>query len=250
MPSGRDPGAAWRTCRTTSRRRSSGRRARVSSASRRRAGATPRSVRSPMSSDLAVHHPLTAVKREVEAVRVPLHHRPVAHQPGVRAGLHRLVEVAGVVDVVVGQEDPAHVLGLDQRNTSSSHCSRLAMVPVSTIIGSRAQDHHRVQVDEQRLAERLLNGVDDPGVGGDLRRSHLGRRARWCERHRNSIHRAPGGSRQRHGTIIGDPDGPRIRASTHGPGNPDPHGRRRSGRGPGQHGCGGGHDRQGWHRWP
>ena len=63
---------------------------------------------------LAVHDPAAAIEREVEAVRVPFDHRPVAHELGVRARGHRFVEVAGVVDVVVRQEDPLHVVRVDE----------------------------------------------------------------------------------------------------------------------------------------
>ena len=89
---------------------------------------------------------------------------------GVRAARQRLVEVAGVVDVVVGQEDPPHVLRLDQREH--------VLQPLLTVRGGAgvddhrllAEDHHRVEVDEQRLAQRRLHLMDDVGVLRDQRR--------------------------------------------------------------------------------
>ena len=76
--------------------------------------------------------------------------------------------------------------GSTRPNTSSSHCRRLAMVPVSTITGSLAQDHHRVQVHGERRAECVLHLVDHPGVGSDPLGLHAGRRRYGCECHRRS----------------------------------------------------------------
>ena len=41
--------------------------------------------------------------------------REVGHEGGVRAQLEHDIEVADVVVVVVGEEDPAHVGGVDDR---------------------------------------------------------------------------------------------------------------------------------------
>ena len=127
---------------------------------------------------LAVHDPAAAFEREVEAVRVPFDHRPVAHELRVRARGHRLVEVAGVVDVVVREEDPAHVFGLHEREHVFEPL--LAVRGRAGVDDHRllAQDHHRVDVHEQRLPERRLHLVDHERVVRDLRR----RRRRWSVR--------------------------------------------------------------------
>ncbi len=143
---------------------------------------------------LAVHHPVAAVEGELEAVGVPLDHGPAADDAGVRAGVHHLLEVARVVDVVVGQVHPSHVLGLDQ----GEHVLE-PLRPVRDRAGVedhrlRAEDHHGVQVDEQRLAQRLLDRVDHVGVGGDLGGLDADRRAERSERgHWDLLRRARAG---------------------------------------------------------
>ena len=74
--------------------------------------------------------------------------------------------------------------GSTSEKTSSSHCVRFAGVPVSTITGSDAEDHHGVQVDVQRLAQRSLHLMDHPGVIGDLRRGNRNLRANGWKGHR------------------------------------------------------------------
>ena len=75
---------------------------------------------------------------------------------------HRLVEVAGVVDVVVRQEDPPHVLGLDEREHVLQPLLAVGEGAGVDDHRLRAEDHHRVQVDEQRLAERGLHLSGSP----------------------------------------------------------------------------------------
>ena len=132
---------------------------------------------------LAVHDPLAPLEREVEAVRVTFHHRPVAHQLRVRARGQCLVEVAGVVDIVVRQEDPPDILRLDEREH--------VLQPLFAVRGSAgvddhrllAEDDHRVDVDEQRLAERRLHLMDHERVVRDPRRRHIRRRRDRRKRH-------------------------------------------------------------------
>ena len=82
--------------------------------------------------------------------------------------VHHLVEVAGVVDVVVREEHPLHVGGLDETEHVLEPLLAVRDRAGVDDHGLLALDHHRVQVDEQRLAECLLHGVDEPGVGRDL----------------------------------------------------------------------------------
>ena len=166
-----DRAAASRTCRPPSTRRSSGRTARGWSASRTPAVATPCSVRSPMSKDSPSMIQRQRCERELEAVRVALDHRPVAHQLRVRARGHHLVEVAGVVDVVVREEDPPHVLRLDERE----------------------------HVLQPLLAVRRRAGVDDHRLGRRGSPSSSGTRRAAAR-----VRAAPGGSpRCRRATFVG-----------------------------------------------
>jgi hypothetical protein len=76
----------------------------------------------------------------------------------------------------------SHVLGLDQRE----HVLQ-PLLAVGDGAGVEdqwfpAEDHHRVQVDEQGLAERLLHGMDHVRVLGDLGRRDLDPRADRRER--------------------------------------------------------------------
>ena len=141
------------------------------------------SVRSPTSNDSPCTTQRQRSQREVEAVRVAFDHRPVAHERRVRTRRQRLVEVAGVIDVVVREEDPRTSSGSTSENTSSSHCLRFAGVPGVDDDRLRAEDHHRVDVHVQRLTERGLDLMDHVRVLGDLRRRHGGGRRKRGERH-------------------------------------------------------------------
>ena len=63
---------------------------------------------------VAVTEPTPAGRGDREAGAHALLHEPVDDEGGVRCGLHEGVDVAGVVDVVVADEHPADVLGLDE----------------------------------------------------------------------------------------------------------------------------------------
>src|SRR5205085_4936020 len=96
--------------------------------------------------------------------------------------LFRSVEIAGVVDIVVRQEHPADVLRLDE----GEHVTH-PLLPVGRSAGVDddrllAEDHHRVDVDEQRLAEGFLDLLDHERVGCDLHRRHVDRRCDGGER--------------------------------------------------------------------
>ncbi len=163
---------------------------RVEEAARRRrvVERRPHGVQGPVTDreGLLVHDPTAALQGELEAVGVTLDHGPVADEMRVRAPRHDLVEVPAVVDVVVGQEDPADVLGFDEREDVGE-----PLHPVRRRAGVddhrlTAEDHHGVDVHRQRLAEGGLHLVHDVGVGGDLRRRDVGRRSDRSERHLNS----------------------------------------------------------------
>ena len=79
---------------------------------------------------------------------------------------HHLVEVAAVVDVVVGEEDPPHVLRLDERERVLQPLLAVRRRAGVDDHRLRAADDHRVQVHEQRLTERRLHLVDHERVGG------------------------------------------------------------------------------------
>jgi hypothetical protein len=119
---------------------------------------------------LLVHDPPAPLERELEAVGVPLDHGPVAHELGVRARRHHLVEVAGVVDVIMRKEHPTDVLGLDEGEDVAEPLRAVRWRAGVDDHRLFAQDHHRVDLYEQRLAERLLHLVDHVRVGRDLRR--------------------------------------------------------------------------------
>jgi hypothetical protein len=63
---------------------------------------------------VTVVEPPLSSQRDRERRGHALDHEPVRDQRGVRARLHQRVHIAGVIDVVVPEEHPAHLLGLDQ----------------------------------------------------------------------------------------------------------------------------------------
>ena len=107
--------SAWRSCRTPSRRRCVGsyrpagrRRVEDRRADRlQRRGRRRRSARRRRPS-------AGASDGHLEGRAHALGHEPVDDERGVRRRVHQGVEVAGVVDVVVADEHPADVLGLDE----------------------------------------------------------------------------------------------------------------------------------------
>ena len=133
---------------------------------------------------LAMHHPPTPRQREVETVRVPLDHRPVTDQRRIRARRQRLIQVAGVIDIIVGQEDPTHIGRLDQREH--------VLQPLTTIRRRagvdddrlRPPDHHRVDEHLQRLTTRVLHLMNHPRLISNLRRRHPDRRHNRRKRRR------------------------------------------------------------------
>jgi hypothetical protein len=128
---------------------------------------------------LAVVEPAPPDRRHVE----PIHGDAVAEEPagderGVGARRHHLVDVAVVVDVVVADEHPAHVVGVDEREQ---------VVEVAGAVERRAGvDHHRlgatdehgVHVHRSGRAGRRVRIVDHERVGSDLERFDAGRRRR------------------------------------------------------------------------
>ena len=128
---------------------------------------------------LALVEPAHAVERELDVTEQAGRHRPVAHQGGLRAEVEHRVEVADVVVVVVGDEDPAHVGRVDDREDGGEPASRgRARLPVSTITGSApritrllaGEDAGAARVDGQRGDEERVGG-DGMGVGGQESRS-------------------------------------------------------------------------------
>lgn len=119
---------------------------------------------------LVVHDPPAPLEWEIKAVRVTFDHRPVTDQLGIGTRRHRLIKVAAVIDIIVRQEDPADVVGLNK----GEHVAQplLAVGGRAGVDDHRlfAEDHHRIEIDEQWLAERGLHLVDHIGVERDLRR--------------------------------------------------------------------------------
>jgi hypothetical protein len=70
-----------------------------------------------------------------------LDHRPVADQMGVRTRSQRLVEIPGVVDVFVRDEDPPHVVRFNEGED--------VLQPLRAICGgARVDDHGLVTEDD------------------------------------------------------------------------------------------------------
>ena len=67
----------------------------------------------------------------------PFAQEPAGDKGGVRAGVDDLMQVAVVVDVVVADTHPTHVVASTIANRSSRYWSRWIGQPVSTTIGSR-----------------------------------------------------------------------------------------------------------------
>ena len=86
---------------------------------------------------LAVAHPPLAGEGHLERLAHALGHEPVDDEGGVRARLHHGVEVAGVVDVVVADEHPADVLGLDDREQVGE--------VLLAVLGHAGVDDHRLR---------------------------------------------------------------------------------------------------------
>jgi hypothetical protein len=94
----------------------------------------------------------------------------VGHDGGVGAELEQLVEIAHVIAVVVGQEHPTDVLGLDEGEDLRE--------PVLSVHGRAGVDHDGLSAaDEHRVRghidPRAGGGEvgDQPGVGGDAVRT-------------------------------------------------------------------------------
>ena len=85
-------------------------------------------------------------------------------------GVHDGRDVAGVVGVVVGQEDPADVV---RGHQAEDVVQPAGAVPGRTGVDDdrfRAEDDRRVDVDGQRLAEGVLDLLDQVRPRGDLLR--------------------------------------------------------------------------------
>ena len=102
----------------------------------------------------------------------PADREPGRHQRRVRARLERGEQVARVVAVVVAQEDPADVVGVDDAaETLSSHSSRLAGDPVSTSIGCSPR-MTREFMQNNPTGGASKHPRDDEGLRSDLVRRH------------------------------------------------------------------------------
>ena len=115
---------------------------------------------------LAGVDPPHAVQRQLDRPHDALHGELGRDQGGVRAQLEYLGEVAGVVVVVVGEEHPPDVRGVDDENAAASHSARDSTLPVSTMTGSAA-------VMTIEFSGTIIPGWaghdlgNDPGVGRD-----------------------------------------------------------------------------------
>ena len=115
---------------------------------------------------LADVDPAHALQRQLDVAEEPPDHRVVGQQGRVRAEVEHRVEVAEVVVVVVRQEDPADVLGLDDGED--------VLQPLVTAEQHAGVDDHRLAAADDRAvgadeAARRVGGQrrDQPGVGGD-----------------------------------------------------------------------------------
>ena len=97
-----------------------------------------------------------------------------------------MVQVARVVDVLVGQENPTHIVRFDEREHVVQPCLAVGRCAGIDDDWLAAEDHHRIEVDEQTLPEGGLHLVDHEGVGGDPGRRHVHGR-----RYRGKGHRDP-----------------------------------------------------------
>ena len=173
--------AAWRTCRPPSRRRWWGRTARGSSASRTPAAAPRAAVRSPMSNDSSCmiqrHRSSGKLKQLVcRSTMAQLHTSLALGQRSITSSRLPLWSTSScdrnTQCTSSGSTRREHVLEplLAVRRRAGVDDHRLL-----------AEDHHRVEVDEQRLAQGLLHLVDHVGVLGHARRRDVDGRCDGCE---------------------------------------------------------------------
>src|SRR3990170_4713041 len=99
-----------------------------------------------------------------------LNQKPGGDQLGVWAGLHYRREVASMVNVIVGEEYPADIARIDDREHIFEPL--LAVCRRARIDNDRllTLDHERVHIDIERPDNRLLHLLDKPGVVGALER--------------------------------------------------------------------------------
>ena len=118
------------------------------------------------------------------------------------ASVHEGVEVAGVVDVVVADEDPADVVGLDEAEHVGQEL--VAVLGHAGVDDDRLSgpDHHRVEGDGDGGLAFALVVVDQERVGRDLGRRdaglgrlvvHVGAFLAWCEVGGRSVGLSAGG---------------------------------------------------------
>src|SRR3989337_902703 len=112
--------------------------------------------------------------------------KPGGDERGVWAGLHYRREVASMVNVIVGEEYPADIARIDNREHLFEPL--LAVCRRARIDDGRllTLDHERVQVDIERPDNRLLHLLDKPGVVGDLKRRAMDFGLDRGERHSDS----------------------------------------------------------------
>ena len=96
--------------------------------------------------------------------RGALDERPTRHQRRVHADGHHLFEVAGVVDVVVGDEHPLHVFGLHEREGIVEPLLVIGDGPGVDDHRLGTGDDHRVDVHRERGTQRGLHLVDEVSV--------------------------------------------------------------------------------------
>ena len=97
-------------------------------------------------------NPAATLEREVERVGETFDQSPVAHQNGVAAAGHDLCQVAGVVGVVVGEEHPADIGGVDDAEG--------ILQPLIAVRGTSRVDYDRFGPgDNERVDIRTLAGA-------------------------------------------------------------------------------------------
>jgi hypothetical protein len=123
---------------------------------------------------LAVADPAPPRRRHREGGTHPLGHEPVDDQRRVRTRRHQRVQVAGVIDVVMADEEPTDVGGIDEAEHVSEELVSVRGLARVHHDGLLAADHHRVQRDAHRCLALALVVVDQEGLGCDQGRLDVG----------------------------------------------------------------------------
>jgi hypothetical protein len=106
----------------------------------------------------------------------PLDGEPIGYQGCLGAGVEHGKEVADVIVVVMGEEDPPDICGVDDRERRVEPLSPAELVARVDDHRLRSGDDHRVDGHDGSRSGRNILG-DVPGLWGDsIRVVELGRR--------------------------------------------------------------------------